>query len=267
MIKRSGFVLVIIMLCGIAVLQVVFLFQVLAHKLLPVSSEQINKISFSYRSIMYIITGIVILIEIKNLDKFHIDQFTVATFILSSFLRTKTVEDIIFRVIIGLIGVLIILNLISAKPKIPRTNFKYSMISIGIAGISVVLIIILELFLRDHWQTPPLIRNSLITSILNGMIKEFSIGAVTEEMIFRGFLWGYLQKLSWNENRIIWTQGLLFWLLHISRIVTPLNFFLFIPLLTFIVSRLTYQTKQVFPAIVYHTTVNVTSSLLNLATY
>jgi len=268
-IKKIGFASIVILIVGIASLQLVFLLQILAYDFFSAYAESISYISRLYGSAIYITLGTVILIEIRNLDKFHIDKFAIATFILSCFLRQRSgiTGEGLLLIIIGLIGALIVFALIMIKPKILRTDFRWALVGIALGFASIIVITLLELLLRHTWQFAPLFRGSVIATVLNYIAKEFSLGALMEEMTFRGFLWGYLRERSWAESKICLAQGFLFWLLHLSRIATPFTLLFSIPLLTLISTMLTFRTKQIFPAILSHTVINVASALLNLPTY
>jgi membrane protease YdiL (CAAX protease family) len=253
----------------VALLQILFLLQEFAPNFFSEYPEGIDQVSRFYRLIIYTVLGIIVLIEIRNLAEFHIDKFTIATFLLSSFLRQRAgiIGEELFLIFIASIGISIILALIVIKPKILETNFKWALTGLAIGLLVIFAMTLIELFLRDPWQLAPLFRGNLSTTVFSHIVRQFSLGALTEEILFRGFLWGYLRRRHWTDNQVCWAQGLLFWLLHFSRIVTPFTFLLTIPLLTFGTTILTFRTRQVFPAILFHTIINVVSALLNLATY
>jgi membrane protease YdiL (CAAX protease family) len=218
---------------------------------------------------MYLTFSVLIGVESKNLEEFHIDKFTVVTFILGSILRRRIgiPTEGFFLILIALSGILVIFILISKKPSLPRTNRRWVFVGMVISVVAVIMITLLEVLFRNTWAVTPLFRNNLVATVIGEIVREFSFGALIEEILFRGFLWGYLIREGWSENKVIWTQGILFWALHLSRIVTPFTFFIVIPLITIIFSKLTLKSRQLFPAIVAHIIVNVISSMLNLATY
>jgi membrane protease YdiL (CAAX protease family) len=168
---------------------------------------------------------------------------------------------------IGLACVLVIVAFIVTKPKIIRTNLHWAVLGIVVSAAMLVLITQFGLLLRHTWLTAPLFHNSLVVAVIGNIIKQLSITTVPEEILFRGFVWGYLRRKGWGENKIIWTQGVLFWLIHFSRLGTPFSFFVIIPVLTVISSQLTKRSKQVFPAILSHTIINVVSAILNLTAF
>jgi membrane protease YdiL (CAAX protease family) len=269
MLKRISYPLIIILIAGIAGLQIVFLLQVFASDFFSAYAESVGYASRFYGSVIYITLGVVILIEIRNLDRFHLDKFTIATFILSCFLRQRSgiIGEELLLIIIGLIGALLIFALIIIKPKFLRTDFRWAVVGIALGLTSAIVITLFELLLRHTWQLNPLFRGSLIATVFNYITREFSLGALMEEIMFRGILWGHLRERNWAESRIYWAQGFLFWLLHLSKIVTPFTLFFSIPLLTLISTMLTRRAKHIFPAILAHTVINVASALLGLATF
>jgi membrane protease YdiL (CAAX protease family) len=92
--------------------------------------------------------------------------------------------------------------------------------------------------------------------IVRNFLYALTLVAPFEEIIWRGVFWGQLRKWNVNENRIIWLQGVLFWLLHGWQIFTPITFFITIPTCTLIFSLLIKHSKQLFPSIVSHTLIN-----------
>jgi len=267
--KKIGLVLIFGLTIWVLILQFLFLAELVAPNIYSAYSMLIRYIAISYRTAMYMVVAILIWTEIKNLEEFHIDKFTVATFILGAFLqqRLEVVGGGYFLVLIGATGISIIVALIVKRPRILRTDFYWALLGVVVGGITIIAITYLELLLRHAWVPTPLLRNNIMLTISNLTIREFFASALVEEILFRGFLWGYLKRRGWEERKIFWIQGLLFWITHFSRLATPFTFFVAIPILTLISSKLTLRTKQVFPAVLSHAVINILSAMLNLATY
>ena len=266
---KLGITVVVLLLVVILVLQIVFLIEEIIPTFTLGNFPLFSYFSYSYVTLLYIAFSVLIGVESKNLEEFHIDRFTFATFVVGSILRRRIGIPIesFFLILIAFSGIFVLFILVLKKPSLPRTNIRLVLAGIGISSGTVVLIALFELLFRNTWAVMPLFRNNLAATVFGEIVKEFSFGALIEEILFRGFLWGYLKREGWSENRIIWMQGGLFWAAHLSRIVTPFTFFIIIPLITIIFSKLTLKSRQLFPAIVAHIIVNVTSSMLNLATY
>ena len=200
------------------------------------------------------------------MDEFNIDLFTVVSLLLFLFLRLIFDERYLLIIIVVSCGV-VVFAFIRSKPRIVKTNLRWTLL--GIAGSVAVLVLIIqfELLIRRTWAAGSLIQNNLILTVIIKIAEQFSYTSLPEEIIFRGFVWGYMRRKGCAENKIVWAQGIMFWLTHFSRIATPFSFFVFIPIQTFIYSQLTLRTKQVFPAVISHTVFNVVGSMLRLATF
>jgi membrane protease YdiL (CAAX protease family) len=265
--NKVWFILSLAIILGTFLLQAEYLFEELAPPLPQVYLEIISFARYLFYPMRYLVLTMLIWAEVKNLEKFHIEKFTLvsfAFFTLITFVKNRSENYLLLSY--GLASILIIIALIINNPIIPQTNLQWSLAAVGIGSIFVIIITLIELLLRGDWQFSPLIRNSVVITAIAQIINELNIVPL-EEMLYRGFLWGYLGKRGWNENKIFWVQIIIFWLSHISRLVTPFSFFISIPILALVSSKLTAKTKQVFPAIVSHVIINSVSAVLNLATF
>jgi hypothetical protein len=263
---RAGILLIFFLLAGVVAYQMVNLVAAIDADFFSAYSTTINNISYALSAVMCLIVAILICIEINNLEEFNIDKFTIITLILFSFVRLLFGGSY-FLILIGLACVLVIVTFIAKKPKVLKTNLRWTILGIAISVAAFFLIAQFELLLRHVWLAPHILQNSFAITAIIHIIQELSFTLLPEEILFRGFIWGYLRREGWGENKTIWAQGILFWLIHFGRLVTPFTFFVAIPILTLISSQLTKRSKQVFPAILSHTIINSVSSIFNLATF
>jgi membrane protease YdiL (CAAX protease family) len=268
--KDFGFILLIAVITGVIILQVLFLVEELSSYFLNTYAETIRYLSYILDATMYLIWAILIWIEIEHLEEFNIDKFTIISFILGSLFRRRlgVYGEEYFLIFIGLAGISTVVAWVGKKPKIPRTNIRWAIAGIVIASVVLIPISLLEFFLRPDWHMAPLFKDNLVLTATREINYQFSFAAILEEFLFRGFLWGYLKRKGWKESKIFWAQGILFWLLHFSKLlVTPFTFFLILPVTTYISSKLTMHSKQIYPAFLSHAVINAVCSMLNLATY
>jgi len=266
---KIGVKLILPLLLVIFALQVTTLIGDINSKFAQAISPILWEVFYIYVALAYLFFAVLITIESKALEEFHVDRFTLAIFVLASLIRHRTGlpgEDFLIA-LIRLSGIIVVFTLIVKKPNVPRTSIGWVLIGIAVSTVTIILIILFEIVFRDSWEVMPLYRNNMFSTVSGEIIVEWSFGALVEEILFRGFLWGYLKRKGWTENKVFWVQGILFWFFHISRIFTPFTFFIVIPLLTMIYSKLTLHSKQLYPAIVSHIIVNVVSTMLNLASY
>jgi len=149
---------------------------------------------YIYVTLMYLVFSVLINLEIRTLEEFNVDRFTIVTFALASLIRPRVGlpgEDF-FLILIRFAGIFVVFTLILKKPNIPRNKIRWVLIGVAISGVTVILITLFELAFRDIWKIMPLYRNNMFSTVSGEIIREFSFGSLIEEILFRGFLWGYL---------------------------------------------------------------------------
>lgn len=215
-------------------------------------------IKYTYIVTIYLVIALLIWLERENLHEFNLDRLSLFILIASSFFRRRVgVEnEAYFLLIIGAAGLVVLISTILNWSKIPRANFRWVASGLIIACITLIPITLIQSF---QVQTNP--NNApgpygVFWDIMRRAIYNLSFNAPIEEILFRGFVWGYLQRLNWNVNKIFWVQGTLFWLLHIGQITAPFTFFLSIPILIYVSSELTRRSHQVSPSIISHLIIN-----------
>jgi membrane protease YdiL (CAAX protease family) len=267
--RKLGIYLVFLLLMVIFTLQLISLIEQTTLDFALLYSPVLGYFGYFYITLVYCAFSILIRLESNYLEEFHIDRFTLASLVLSSIVRSRLriPAEGFFLILIGLAGIFMISTLILKKPTIPKTNRRWVLVGAGISSGVIILITLFELFFRNAWEIAPLFKDNEALTITRHIVAEFSFGAVIEEILFRGFLWGYLKRAGWHENRIFWMQGTLFWFLHLSKIFTPFTFFIIIPIIAMICSKLTLKSGQLYPAIIAHMIINILSAMLNLASY
>jgi hypothetical protein len=150
--KNLGFTLLIIVITGVAILQLIFLVTELNPYISKTYSTGISYLSYGYHVIIYFTVTTLILIEINHLEEFHIDKFTLLSFIFFAFLRQRTgiAGEGFFLLLICLAGIATALAWFIKKPEIPRTNLRWAVAGAVIGGVSLILILIIELLLRHN---------------------------------------------------------------------------------------------------------------------
>ena len=231
-----------------------------------ISVEAINYASYVLIATQSLIVAILVCIEINHLEDFNIDKFTILTLILFSFPGLILWNNLLLFLTASACVIAIVAFIIK-RPEMMKTNLRWALIGIVFGVIAVVFLAQSELLLRNTWLAPHYLQNSLVISALIHIQNEFSFTSLHEEILFRGFIWGYLREYGWKENKIAWAQGILFWFSHFGNLVTPFSFFVAVPIVTMISSQLTKRSKQVFPSILSHTIMNAVSSVLSLATF
>lgn len=266
--NKIGPMLIWSVILGIFLLQALFFLGTIDATLYKRFSNLIDLVNYMLIILVHLALAALILIESGHLENFYIDKFTVSAIVIHSFLRTKLglATDRFFLPLIGLIGILMLLMLIIKKPNLIKTNRSWSLLGILSGLLIVVLITMLQMLVREPWLSIAF-KQSLGMTAANYVVSELSF-VPQEEILFRGFLLGYLRRNGWEDKKALWLQGVIFWGTHFSRIIiTPFSFFITLPILIFIISLLAYKSKQLFPSILCHSVLNAIGRALNLATF
>jgi membrane protease YdiL (CAAX protease family) len=245
--------------------------QTMIFQIAIVSSDSRLFPYFQYASVtfIYIILTALILLEIRNLHDFRLDAASVAVFVASTILRRRLGinGEAFFLVITAACGVVTLLAFARYRPRLAPVSLSW------VAGGVLVGLLLLVPLSAEAWLTGVL--NLRLVSagpqaiepqhgvsflaVVREAIYQLSFGVPTEELLFRGFLWGYLERRGWAASRAGWVQAILFWLLHWPNFVVPLGFLISISFITFAVTALTLRSKRILPAILAHGIVNTLS--------
>lgn len=250
---------------GLQIYFILFNYRALSRPALQYNPEQL---AIVYITFSYLVVAILIVLEKHHLKDFHIDEFSIYIFIFSSFLRIRSgvVGENLSLIIMAIAGIFITLLIYLRKINQQKASVQWALSGIGIGLIISVLMILMNLFFPKSQMSILILNDNLAMTAIKSMLYVFP-NVVVEEMLFRGFLWGYLEKMRWSENRIAWCQGVLFWVLHSSRIlIAPVTFLIGIPLLTFASTKLLIKSRQTYPPILSHALINIMSRLFYLAT-
>ena len=263
--KRIGLILLII--GGFALIQIcIFIFYI------SLGTETalfllIESLTTVFLTFTHLALALLIILERHNLSEFNIDKFTIYIFIFASFFRVRSgvAGENISLVLIAIAGLAVTASIFGHKVATQNANFQWAIKGIGAGLLIAALTIFINLIHSPSQFNVMILQNSFVFTGIKTMFYVFP-NVISEEIIFRGFLWGYLRKAGWDNSKIAWLQGALFWAIHFSRaIVTPITFFVIIPLLTFVLTKLLLKSQQTFPSILSHAVVNIMSKLFYLA--
>lgn len=89
---------------------------------------------------------------------------------------------------------------------------------------------------------------------------QLASAAVSEEPVFRGFLWGYLRKTGLSDFWTLLVQAALFWVAHFFQAGMGFSagFFLFIPVVSLVFGLLAWRARSISASMAAHSVVNAT---------
>lgn len=221
----------------------------------------------------YFFTACLIWWERERLVEFHIDKLALAIIILFKPVQTlilgfwrgsghiltfpKWPSLLIWLIALGL--VIALWPSRASLPKLSKSSFRW--VGIGIAvGLLEVLLLGYPMSLQiDKSQIRGNITILSIFSLRTLIDFSYQLGyaAVSEEPLFRGFLWGYLQKLQWKGVWIWLFQAGLFMLGHIYYINRfPVSFWIIVPVGALVLGGLAWKSKTIASSLAAHATIN-----------
>lgn len=222
----------------------------------------------------YILTVILIWWERKRLADFHIDTFVVAiiiffkpieTLFLASLGNDGIVSDplafpSIPALLIWIVAIWLLLALLRQHPRLPGIRRKtiFWFIAGTLFGILAAILLAypfsLQIGTGNHLNTlPPFSLNEIF---IGGFVYQMSYAAISEEPLFRGFLWGYLRKAGWREIWIWLFQAGLFWVGHIYYFgKLPISFWI-VPLAGLLLGGLAWRSRSIATSIAAHGAMN-----------
>jgi len=205
----------------------------------------------------YVLIIVTLLVEKENLEVFNIDNATILILIFIGIFRVKLKipYEEYYRMICNFLSIIIFIYSVANWKKIPKTKLKWVLVGVLSFTIAFPLAIIQSAYI-ENLGSNSLFTTKPIVYVVSNFLFALTFVAPFEELIMRGVLWGQLRKWNISENKIIWIQGITFWLLHGYQIITPISFFVVLPIITIVFSILVKYSKQLFPSIMSHVLIN-----------
>lgn len=220
----------------------------------------------------YLLTALLIIWVKDELGDFNIGLSTIVIFLTIPILepiyniwclpspRIPKLTFIWFQIITSiLLFIILCFTRTSINKEGKRDVLKWLFISIVVGTIyGIITGIIYKAFITSTpvKATIPIFFSLFLTQVRNA--------ALTEEPLFRGFLWGYLRKRNWKEHSILLFQAFIFFIGHFYYFPsTPIAFVgTFISGLVF--GLVVWKSKNISTSIIVHGLYN---SIVNLITF
>jgi membrane protease YdiL (CAAX protease family) len=206
----------------------------------------------------YCIATLLIINARNEKESFGIDRVFLFFYIFSTLARRRLgySGETYALITIGILGLFILIDFIRGWKAIPKGKINWILLSITLSIVLGQLIIWLYQLINNH----PLSIMSFSTKekflAIRYSIFYLSFSVPTEELIFRGFLWGYLLRLGIKERYAFIIQFVLFWFAHIYSLFLSgsdiTGFFIYIPIAVLFLSLLRYYSKSITPPLIAH---------------
>lgn len=259
--KKSNYIFCLLFL-GLLFLRFPLLFLV-SFRIIPIPSNLGLNI---YYNGTYLITAMLIILRRNLLSNYNIDFSSLLVFliapvarILSEYLLKKaaltgTIPADPIKIAISLC--LLILLLIF-RPKLCKRSIKEIFIYIFATVVvdicfGILLGIISGLQVNRRMQV-----RANIYYFIASFIIQLSNAAVTEEPLFRGFLWGILKNMHWKDSWIWLFQTVLFMLGHIYYLgVYNYSFWITVPISALVLGMLVWRSRSIGTTMIAHSLFN-----------
>lgn len=226
----------------------------------------------------YLLTALLIYHERNRLADFYIDKLALLIILFAKpletiILATKMSNDSPLAlphlpgILIWLIAFALTFALWRKKPTLAKLT-KTSLIWFAV-GLLVGLVTSILLAYPGSFQIQPgqlLSKTALFEPLREIPVLFFyqlGFAAVAEEPLFRGFLWGFLQKSGWKNIWIWLFQAGLFSIAHFYYIsVYPISFWVIIPIGSLVLGLLVWRSKTISACMSAHATLNAFGNIL-----
>lgn len=224
---------------------------------------QAGVIKYIFVILLYTYIAALSIWNAEALDQYHFDRATFVLIVLFGIVRSRydVPNEGYYKGAILILALIILAASIKNWRRIPKTNWRWAMVGLIACLLVIPLALIWSLYpdLFSEMTIPP---GDFGFAIARELLYNFSFVVLFEEILFRGILWRHLRALGWIENKIFWGQAIIFWLLHLWQLGTPLTFFISVPIATFTFSLLARRSGQLLPSIIFHALSNTFILLL-----
>ncbi len=205
----------------------------------------------------FLIVVFLILTEKSTLGENHIDTLSLfAIIFFGAFFHLFITEfawlTTIFSIIYLVIGIILIR--IWLKKELPSTIPPYLFLGMAV-GFFISLFDYLFFFKNTLTLSPAI-------NILYMFLYQLSNVSISEEALFRGFLWGSLRRRGFSSYKILFIQAFLFMIFHINPVdMRSLAYYLSRIIMAMIMGLLAWKSKSILPGILTHAFHNTFVSL------
>jgi membrane protease YdiL (CAAX protease family) len=99
--------------------------------------------------------------------------------------------------------------------------------------------------------------SSVTTATGVAFLYQLGFAAISEETVFRGFLWGYLRELGWREIWVWLVQAGLFMSAHLYfKDALPFNFWIVVPVTGLLFGLLAWRSRSIASGMMAHAAYN-----------
>ena len=244
---KKHFFISLFLLGGLLFLR--FPFLIITQWILLGKPVPLGIVFFTFSICTYALTAVLIWWEREHLRDFWIDLAAAVTFLLQMFC---------FPIGVGLFATMRRHH--ARFPAPPANVWFWALLGALFAMIFNIAMVRLGLEPSSTRSSEPASVGFLIPLVF----LQMTTAAVFEEPLFRGFLWGYLRRMHWQDGWIWLFQASLFTLGHVYFLQTePIGpWFMRIMLTSLVIGFMAWKAQSIFASMVTHGMFNASNSML-----
>lgn len=212
----------------------------------------------------YLLNGALMLWERDRLQEFHVDRWALTLYILVPILLIPEARSVMLSwfqaASAGVLGLALLLSGVRL-PAARRETLRWVGLAV-ITGVALGVVIGLLLRLESSGSLPRMTVGSLVSLTFFHLTRAASV----EEPLFRGFLWGYLRQLGWQDRWIWLVQAALFvvgHLYHLGR--SDVSFWVIVPLGGLVLGWIAWRSRSVGASMTVHALGNALGTVVGYA--
>jgi membrane protease YdiL (CAAX protease family) len=217
----------------------------------------------------YLVTGLLVYQNRNNLAQYNITPVALAAFLFAPLAAIMAGNDsdptLWVRAALAALLAVFLFAVGRYRPSLASTNVKKTFIDAGLA----LLLCFLAPLAIHAIRGFPVVAGALASDfdIPYVWFYQLSLAAVSEEPLFRGFLWGYFKAKGLKDGPICLIQAGLFWIGHIYYIGTGINFWVVHPLAALLLGLIVWKTKSVTHSMAVHSSINTFADYLRFVRF
>jgi membrane protease YdiL (CAAX protease family) len=219
---------------------------------------------------IYLLTALLIWWERDNLAEFFIDKLALILIIIGKpielalrwllIINFPPNHPIYFLLYIP-ISICIILVIIISRPKLPTLQWR-NWIWILVALIVGIVAGVIDGYLL-RFQVTRIAGKIYPSLFLLLPLQQLVLAAISEEPLFRGFLWGALRRSRWKDIWILFFQTGLFIIGHIYYFGSmPISFWIVVPTGGIVFGLLAWRSRSITTSITAHAFTNAIAQIV-----
>ena|SRR6266498_703786 len=227
----------------------------------------------------YLLTAFLIWWERNDLAIVHLETLSLVIIVLLKPVQTLVLQSLKIDtpltfphpvgLLLWIIAIGLVITLWISGYRLPKVELKtWGWLAFGLfIGIGLSALENYNVFQADAMvnSPSPVSLSSIAASTGTAFLYQLGFASVSEEPLFRGFLWGYLRRSGWKEGWIWLAQAAVFMSAHLYfRDALPFEFWVVVPLAGLILGFLAWRSRSIAPGMMAHAAYNAGAYLILL---